>query len=90
MTETEYPTNSSTQFNPRQHHSLGLYPAHDQKINGAIAAVVMERNVQHLMLEGQDWTLIEEIVAILQPFQKATEAMSAVNYSTLHKFLWKN
>ena len=57
----------------------------------AIAAVLMEGNVRYLMPEGGDWTVIEELVNILEPFQKVTEVMSTEKYPTIssvkHKLL---
>ena len=49
----------------------------------AIAAVLMDEKVRRLMPEGEEWTIIEQLVEILTPFQQATEAMGAVKYSTL-------
>ena len=60
----------------------------------AIAAVLMEGKVRHLMPESDDWMVIEILVDILKPFQHAKEVMSAVKYPTvstvkplLHKLL---
>ena len=49
----------------------------------AIAAVLIEGKVRHLMPEGNDWMVIELLVDILKPFQHATEVMSAVKYPTV-------
>ena len=49
----------------------------------AIAAVLMEGKVRHLMPEGDEWTVIELLVDILKPFHRATEAMGAAKYPTL-------
>ena len=49
----------------------------------AIAAVLMDGKVRHLMPEGEEWTIIEQLVEILTPFQQATEAMGAEKYPTL-------
>ena len=49
----------------------------------AIAAVLMEGKVRHLMPDGNDWIVIELLVDILKPFQHATEVMSAVKYPTV-------
>ena len=46
-------------------------------------AVLMEGRVRYLMPEGGDWTVIEELVNILEPFQKVTEAMSTEKYPTI-------
>ena len=58
----------------------------------AIAAVLMEGNMRHLMPESAEWTVIEELAEILEPFQQATEAMSGVKYptvSTIKHLLYK-
>ena len=58
----------------------------------AIAAVLMEGNMRHLMPESAEWTVIEELAEILEPFQQATEAMSGVKYptvSTIKPLLYK-
>lgn len=49
----------------------------------AIAAVLMEGRVRHLMPKGDDWVLIESLVNILKPFQVATEMMGGSRYPTL-------
>ena len=49
----------------------------------AIAAVLMEGRVRHLMPEGDYWVLIESLVSILKPFQSATEMMGGSKYPTL-------
>ena len=49
----------------------------------AIAAVMMEGKVRHLMPEADEWVVIELLVDILKPFQHATEAMGVVQYPTL-------
>ena len=49
----------------------------------AIAAVLMEGKVRHLMPDGNDWIVIELLIDILKPFQHATEVMSAVKYPTV-------
>ena len=49
----------------------------------AIAAVLMEGKVRHLMPDGDEWVIIELLVDILKPFQHATEVMSAVKYPTV-------
>ena len=49
----------------------------------AIAAVLVEGRVRHLMPEGDDWLLIESLVSILKPFQLATEMMGGSKYPTL-------
>ena len=49
----------------------------------AIASVLMEGKVRYLMPEGGDWTVIEKLVNILEPFQKVTEAMSTEKCPTI-------
>ena len=49
----------------------------------AIAAVLMEGKLQHLMPEGGEWSIIESLVNILHPFQEATEVMSKEKYPTI-------
>ena len=49
----------------------------------AMAAVLVEGRVRHLMPEGDDWILIESLVSILKPFQLATEMMGGSKYPTL-------
>lgn len=46
------------------------------------AAVLMEGKVRHLMPEEAEWAVIE-LLDILKPFQRATEAMGGVKYPTL-------
>ena len=41
----------------------------------AIAAVLLEGKFRYLMPEGKDWSIIDDLLSILEPFQKATEAM---------------
>ena len=58
----------------------------------AIAAVLMEGKVRHLMPESDEWTITEKLVEILKPFQHATEAMSGEKYptvSTIKPLLYK-
>ena len=45
----------------------------------AIAAVLMEGKVRHLMPEEAEWAVIELLVDILKPFQWATEATGGVH-----------
>ena len=49
----------------------------------AICAVLMEGKLRHLMPEGQEWSIIEELISILKPFQSATEAMSTQKYPSI-------
>ena len=52
----------------------------EQKV--AIAAMLIEGKLQHLMPEGAEWNLIENLISILHPFQEATEIMSKEKYPT--------
>lgn len=49
----------------------------------AIAAVLIDGTARHLMPESGEWTLIEQLVEILKPFQVATEVMSGEKYPTV-------
>lgn len=51
----------------------------------AIAAVLIEGDSKHryLMPDNDEWTLIESLVTVLRPFQKATEMMSTAKYPSL-------
>ena len=49
----------------------------------AIATVLMEGRLQHLMPEGEEWNIIENLVNILHLFQEATEVMSTDKYPTI-------
>ena len=50
---------------------------------GCIAAVLMEGRNTHLIPDGGDWVIIDGLIGVLKPFQKATEAMSGEKYSTI-------
>lgn len=61
----------------------------EQQMQAAIAAVLMEEKVRHLMPKSNE---IEQLVEILKPFQHATEAMSGEKYptvSTINPLLYK-
>ena len=54
----------------------------------------MEVKLTHLMPSSDEWTMIEDLVGILQPFQQATEMMCVSKYPSvssiqpvLHKLL---
>ena len=49
----------------------------------AIAAVLIEGKLQHLMPEGEEWNVIDNLVDIIHPFQEATEVMSTDKYATI-------
>ena len=49
----------------------------------AIAAVLIEGKVQHLMPEGEEWSIIDELIKILEPFQEATEVMSTEKFPSI-------
>ena len=55
----------------------------------AIAAVLMEGKVRHLMPEGEEWSVIELLVEVLRPFQQATEAVKYPTLSTVKPLLYK-
>ncbi|KAM9577104.1 E3 SUMO-protein ligase ZBED1 isoform 1-T3 [Trichechus inunguis] len=49
-----------------------------------IAAVLVEdSNNHHLMLEGTEWSTIEGLVDLLQPFKQVAEMLSASKYPTI-------
>ena len=49
----------------------------------AIAAVLIEGKAQHLMPEGEEWSIIDNLIKILDPFQKITEVMSKEKFPTI-------
>ena len=49
----------------------------------AIAAALMEVKLTHLIPSSDEWTLIENLVGILQPFQQATEMMCVSKYPSV-------
>ena len=42
----------------------------------AIAAVLIEGKAHYLMPEGEEWSIIDDLIKIMKPFQKITEVMS--------------
>ena len=65
-----------------------------QEQQAAIAATLMESKDTHLMPEGSEWKIIDQLVEVLTPFNLATETMSGEKYPTismiiplLHKLL---
>lgn len=65
-----------------------------QEQQAAIAATLMESKDTHLMPEGSEWKIIDELVNVLTPFNLATETLSGEKYPTismivplLHKLL---
>ena len=50
-----------------------------QEQQAAIAAVLMEGQNTHLIPDGEEWIIIDGLISVLKPFQKATEAMSSEN-----------
>ena len=65
-----------------------------QEQQAAIAATLMESKNTHLMPEGNEWKVIDELIEVLAPFNLATETMSGEKYPTismmiplLHKLL---
>ena len=49
----------------------------------AIAAVLIKSKVQYLMPEGEEWSIIDNLIKILDPFQRITEAMSNEKFPTI-------
>ena len=65
-----------------------------QEQQAAIAATLMESKDTHLMPEGSEWKVIDQLVEVLTPFNLATETISGEKYPTismiiplLHKLL---
>ena len=54
-----------------------------QEQQAAIAAVLMDGRNTHLIPDGEEWNIIDGLINVLKPFQKATEAMSGEKYSTV-------
>ena len=50
-----------------------------------LCAVLLDqpRGVRYLLPDSEEWTIIEELIAVLKPFHRATTAMSASSYPTL-------
>ena len=51
-----------------------------QEQQAAIAAVLMEGRNTHLIPDGGEWVIIDGLIGVLKPFQKATEVMSGEKY----------
>ncbi|KAK0153071.1 Zinc finger BED domain-containing protein 1 [Merluccius polli] len=47
-----------------------------------VAAVIMEKKLCHLELSTSEWTLMEQVRAVLKPFKTATEALSTDRFPT--------
>ncbi|XP_056116949.1 E3 SUMO-protein ligase ZBED1-like [Rhinichthys klamathensis goyatoka] len=47
-----------------------------------VAAVIMEKKLGHLELTTSEWTLMEQVRAVLKPFKVATEALSTDRFPT--------
>jgi len=45
--------------------------------------VLIEGKLQHLMPEGEEWNVIDNLINILHHFQEATEVMSTDKYATI-------
>jgi len=56
-----------------------------KKLQQPLCAVLLDkpREVHSLLLDGDEWTVIEELLDVLKPFHKATKTMSASLYPTL-------
>ena len=50
-----------------------------------LCAVLLDqpREVRYLLPDSEEWTNIEELIAVLKTFHRATTAMSASSYPTL-------
>ncbi|KAK7176491.1 hypothetical protein R3I93_000658 [Phoxinus phoxinus] len=55
-------------------------PAAEQQ--APVAAVIMEKKLGHLELTTREWTLMEQVRAVLKPFKLATEALSTDRFPT--------
>jgi len=42
-----------------------------------------DKAVRSLFLDASEWNLLEDLVAVLEPFKEATKAMSGSNYPTI-------
>ena len=52
----------------------------------ALCSVLLEskdKAVRSLFPDGPEWNLLEDLVAVLEPFEEATKAMSGSNYPTI-------
>ncbi|XP_027138680.1 zinc finger BED domain-containing protein 1-like [Larimichthys crocea] len=47
-----------------------------------VAAVIMEKKLGHLELNTNEWSLMEQVSSLLQPFKVATEALSTDRFPT--------
>ena len=56
-----------------------------QVLQQPLCAVLLDqpREVRYLLPDSEEWTIIEELIAVLKPFHTATTAMSASSYPTL-------
>ena len=56
-----------------------------QVLQQPLCAVLLDqpREVRYLLPGSEEWTIIEELIAVLKPFHRATTAMSASSYPTL-------
>ena len=53
----------------------------------ALCSVLFEsrdKTVRSLFPDGSEWNLLEDLVAVLEPFEEATKAMSGSNYPTIN------
>ena len=55
------------------------------KLQQPLCAVLLEKpcEIRYLLPDGEEWTIIEEVLTVLKPFHRATTAMSASSYPTL-------
>ena len=48
-----------------------------------VTAILIETKVQYFMPEGEDWNVIENLVKVLEPFQKTTEISTEISFQQL-------
>ena len=54
----------------------------------ALCSVLLESKdkvVHSLFPDGPEWNLLEDLVAVLEPFEEATKALSGSTYPTISK-----
>ena len=55
-----------------------------QEQQAAIAATLMESKDTHLVPEGSEWKIIDQLLEVLTPFNVATKTMSGEKYPTTY------
>ena len=68
---------------PTRWGSTLLMLQHVSEQQAAIVAVLIEGKVQYLMPEGEEWNIIDNLINILEPFQKITEVISNEKFPTI-------